>query len=91
MPRTIIPACGIYTAALPELRLFTRSENAVQVFLQGVERVEITELISKDALRPGPGDSTIRSRISKWSDGKRNPAPGKKYFALPTRIMTSAF
>ena len=31
------------------VRLFARSDSAVQVFLQGVERIEIAEIVSRDA------------------------------------------
>ena len=87
MPRTIIPACGISITVGTSgvVRLFTRSENAVQVFLQGVERIEITELISKDAflmarVRVIP---TIREQDIETEAMEREILHlAKKYFAL---------
>lgn len=39
--------CSIGTSGI--VRLFARSDSAIQVFLQGIERVEIAELVSRDA------------------------------------------
>ena len=67
------------------VRLFTRSENAVQVFLQGVERVEITELISRDAflLARVRGIPTIREQgIESEAMEREILHLAKKYFAL---------